>query len=132
MIEFIECILDCTTDLPGWEYTDTRKFYLYGGCYELVKIIRYFIPEAQILINNTNNHCAILYNGIGYDANGEIDITNFKIADKYDIIYMENNFGIPEKRIIKGIPFVQYVIHIVNDCNLDFLYNKTLTLKRKN
>ena len=131
MTEFIECILDSTTDLPGWEYANTKLFYLSGGCYDLAKIIRTFVPEAQIVINGNSDHCAILYNGIVYDARGEIDYTGFKIADENDIAYMENHFGIPEKRMVKGIPFTQYVISILNNCDLSFLYKDNNTLTKK-
>lgn len=38
--------------------------------------------------------------------------------------------GLPEKKMVKGIPFTQYVIYIVNTCDLDFLHNNN-TLIRK-
>ena len=131
MLDFIDCILDCTTDLPGWEYVNTKQFYLNGGCYELAKIIKKFVPEVQLLINITHDHCAVLYDGKAYDASGEVELDKFKLADQEDIEYMENQFGLPEKRMIKGIPFTEFVILVLNTCNLSGILPGT-TIQKKN
>ena len=121
MLDFIDCIIDSTTDLPGWEYENTKHFYLHGGCYELAKIIKEFIPEVKLLINNKHDHCAVLYNNTGYDANGEVDLADFRLASQDDIDYMDENFGIPERRMVKGVPFTDAVINILHNCNLNGL-----------
>ena len=62
--EFIEFIVDLANDelyekLDG----DARNYFLNGGCYELAKIVKKYVDRCQIVINKSNDHCAILYQG---------------------------------------------------------------------
>ena len=118
--EFIEFIVDLANDelyekLDG----DARNYFLNGGCYELAKIVKKYVDRCQIVINKSNDHCAILYQGKIYDANGENpNKLEFFIANKEDLEYMEGSFGIPEVQYVNGIRISDFLINAIKECNI--------------
>ena len=117
---FIEFIVDLANDELYEKLDGNAKYYfLNGGCYELAKVLKKYIPNSKIVINNESDHCAILYNGKIYDASGIIEgRSNFKIANNEDIEYMEDKFGIPEKENINGAKISDFLINELKECNI--------------
>ena len=115
--KFIEFVIDLTNEDEVFAGTNfnAKMYFMNGGCYELYKIVKYYYPTAECLISKENNHCAILYENKIYDATGiRIDLDNFKIANKDDIEYMDNYFGLHIKKLEAS-----KLIDDVNDCNIE-------------
>ena len=118
--EFIDFIVDLANDelydkLDG----NAKNYFLNGGCYEFAKIIKKYIEKSQIVINKDNNHCGILYDGKVYDANGiNNNKSDFMIAKKDDLEYMDERFGIPEIQYIKGVRISDFLINEIKKCNI--------------
>ncbi len=100
----IEFIIDLTDKLYFKDYIQTNKeeqmisakyIYLHGACYELAKMVKQLVPEAEICINQENNHCVIAYDGLLYDANGlvEEETDHYRLANEKEIGLMEKEFG---------------------------------------
>ena len=118
--KFIEFIVDLANDELYERLDGNAKYYFQnGGCYELAKVVREYVPNSKYVIRNDNNHCGIFYNGKMYDADGIIkDISKFKIANKDDVEYMEDRFGIPEKENINGGKISDFLINELKECNI--------------
>lgn len=120
MVEIlIQLILDVTEEEFDYflKENSALNYFLNGGCYDFVRIMLNFYTEAKIVINETNDHTAIMIDENIYDASGRI-IGDFRLATKEDIIYMEEGFGIPEKKYFKGQQFYQLIIPKVKECQL--------------
>ena len=100
----IEFIIDLTDKLYFKDFiqeeeedpvVSAKYIYLNGACYELAKMVKQVVPEAQILINQENNHCVVEYDGLLYDANGlvEKDVDQYQLAGEKEIKLMEEKFG---------------------------------------
>jgi hypothetical protein len=103
-----------------------QYFFTHGGCYILAKIVKHFIPESIIMIRNNYEHCAISFRDELFDAYGRIDEqerSNYEIASKRDIEYMENGwFGSQYINSLYGMPIADYIINYINDtCRIDGL-----------
>ena len=118
--KFIEFIVDLANN-ELYERLDGNANYYFqnGGCYELAKVVREYVPNSKIVINNSNDHCGIYYDGKMYDSSGIIeDKSKFKIANNEDIKYMEDRFGIPEKENINGGKISDFLIKELKKCNI--------------
>ena len=126
MEQFIDFIVDLADEeLYSFFDGNARAFFLHGGCFEFAKIIKSNIKHSKIIINKEENHCGVLYRGKLYDANGLIkDKNNFRLASTQDIKFMEDNFGIPEKRYINGIRIVDFLNNELKFCNIEEMLKK--------
>lgn len=88
-------------------FINSQEIYLWGGCYELIKIIQEFYPDIIIWIDNVDRHCAFEFEGQLYDANGLIEKNRslYRKADEKDIKWMENLFG----KQVKGMQLFENV-----------------------
>lgn len=120
MEKFIDFVIDLANEeLSTYFDGNARTYFLQGGCLEFAKIIKRFIKRCEIVINKELNHCGILYQGKMYDAKGIIrEINNFNIANREELEYMEQYFGIPEKQYINGIKISDYLINELKLCNI--------------
>lgn len=127
MEKFIEFIIDLTNDeLYDFVEGDSQIFFLRGGCYEFAKILKRYVSECKIVINKDSEHCGVLYRNKVYDANGIVrDSSEFKIASQSDIDYMEDRFGIPEKRYISGNKKISdFIIDEIANCNINYILDE--------
>lgn len=100
--KFIEFVADLVDEYDFFleQQVNSRYYFLYGGCYELYKIVNHYFKESQCVINKNTKHCAILYNGEIFDITGKVkDKEQYRLAEKTDIDYMENFFGIDIKEL---------------------------------
>ena len=44
------------------------SYFLYGGCYELAKVINHYFPDSKYVVRKDYSHVAILENETIYDA----------------------------------------------------------------
>ncbi len=97
---------------------------LNGGCYELVKIIKNFIPnEVSMRINATKDHCVLAYDGYLYDASGIIRNTeDFKIPSEKDLNYINFRFG---KRV-KSLQFYQTITKEIEKIGISEFIKQTI------
>lgn len=123
MEKFIDFVIDLANDeLYDFFDGDAKAYFLGGLCFEFAKILKEYIKESQIIIDTKNAHCGVLYEGNNYDASKRPDKKyNFTIANEEDIKYMENRFGIPEKKYIYGKTISQYLIDEIKECNIDYI-----------
>ena len=118
--QFIEFVIDLAQEELYEKFDgNARAYFLGGGCYELVKIIKNYIPDSQIVINNQSDHCGIKFNNEIFDADGIVNNKeDFSIATVDDIKYMNNRFNIPEKQYINGKTISEYLIEEIKKCNI--------------
>lgn len=65
-----------------------------GYCYEFFCILKYFYPDAILLISNDKMHCAALIEDEVYDATGKREDTiNFRVANGCDLEYIYKYYG---------------------------------------
>ena len=116
--EFINTILGISNEELFYnEQIDAQSIFLGGECYEFALVLKEFITNSVIVIDNKNEHCAVQFQGRIYDSRG--DVTNtFKgrIAREEDIDYMEDRFGVPEKSFIDGQRISKYLINYIKKC----------------
>ena len=104
---------------------DSKEFFLHGGCYEFSEIIKGCIKDSRVVINNENTHCGILFERKIYDASGKVkNPQDFKVANKDDMAYMEDRFGIPEKHMVKGKTISDFMIAKIKECNIGKLIER--------
>ena len=118
--KFVEFIVDLAND-ELYEKLDgnAELYFLNGGCYELAKVIKNYVPMCEIVINKDSTHCAIKYKDEIYDATGKIENKeDFITAKKEDIEYMEDRFGIPELRYINNVTISDFLIEELKKCNI--------------
>ena len=124
---------------------DAIIYFTHGGCYEFAKAIKHFFKTSKFVINNNNDHIAILYNGEIYDAynylseeelfnltvhNDDIhkNLTKFEIINE-DEIEKYNNFGMNIKIEDKSID--KWIIDEINDIESIEVYDENIkTIKR--
>lgn len=90
---FIEFIKDLTDEDYGHNisYLPSKVYFKSGGCYELVKIVKYFLPSSQIYIRNDYEHCVVCYKGILYDIDGIVEDNKiYHLATIDDISLLED------------------------------------------
>lgn len=77
--EFIKFIIDLFNDEFSFciEGLDAFYYFVGGGCYELAQIIKRYFPNSSYVVNKEYNHCAILYNGVIYDAYSAISYDEY-------------------------------------------------------
>lgn len=118
--QFIEFMVDLANDeLESLVDRNAQLYFLNGGCLEFARALNSIIPGSSIVINEDSEHCGVLYKGRVYDASG--DITNkirYRIANKEDLEYMEDRFGIPEKKYIDGVRASDCLVNEINKCNI--------------
>ncbi len=56
---FIDFIKNLTDDDYGHNisYFSSKLYFKSGGCYELVKTLKYFLPDSEIYVRNDYGHC---------------------------------------------------------------------------
>lgn len=93
--KFIIFINDLTTEVYYDNLTCSGEtLFQSGACYEFVKIMRNYFEIENVLIEKTNDHCAIEYKNNYYDSKGLIeDKDRFTVATDEDILYIEDRFG---------------------------------------
>lgn len=95
VIEFINFINELVDDEFS-EYLDVpaRYYFLHGGCLELAKVLRYYIPESTMAINENGDHIAIKYRNNLYDGTGKIEAPErfFELNDD-DVLYLSDYLG---------------------------------------
>ena len=114
---FIETIIDIANEeVYESEFEDARDIFLHGQCYDFAKVLKHYITNSFIVINNNEDHCAVQFQGRIYDANGDVtDKFNGHIATEDDINYMENNFSIPEKSMKNGKRISEWLIDAIRE-----------------
>ena len=126
---FIKFVVDLFNDEFDYviDYCDAAYYFLNGGCYELAQIIKHYFKEAEYVVRNDYEHCAILYKGKIYDAYDCYDdekkkeliksginkneiykrVDDFKVFTKEEIDNFERPFGrnikIEGKSVTDGI-----------------------------
>lgn len=92
---FIEFIRNLTDEDYGHNisYFPSKMYFKNGGCYELVKTIKYFLPNSEIYMSNDYKHCVVCYKGILYDVDGVVeDNTNYHLATEVDLMYLDDPY----------------------------------------
>lgn len=126
MENFIEFVVDLAEE-ELYDFLDgnARSYFLKGGCFELAKVLKHYVKNTQIVINKTYDHCGVMYEGDIYDATGRIkEKGQFLKAEKKDIDYMEDKFGIHEKMYIYGKRISDYLIEEIEKCNIGYLIER--------
>lgn len=71
----------------GWE-----KLFLTGGCFWLANMLHQGIRDSVLMINRTEEHCALYFSGGLYDVRGRISCRNFHAATEREISFMKKNY----------------------------------------
>lgn len=71
---------------------DWKTLFLNGGCYWLANLLHQGIRESTIMINKTEEHCALYFENGLYDVRGRISAKNFHRAEEREISYMKKNY----------------------------------------
>ncbi len=90
---FIDFIKNLTDDDYGHNisYFSSKLYFKSGGCYELVKTLKYFLPDSEIYVRNDYGHCTLKYKGILYDIDGIVeDNSIYHLATKEDMLYLND------------------------------------------
>lgn len=137
MINFIEFINGLVDDeftgyLGGVRASD---YFQQGGCYELAKVIKYFVTSSNILLNSDRNHCCIKYNDNLYDSLGYVDEdskVNFNEITDEDLNYLEDptTFGRVEIKFENQQPHIA-LIKEIGLCNMDNLIDSLNEVEEK-
>lgn len=77
-------IIEINKILQEYFQSDVYDLFLNGYCYEYFLILKKFFPEAKMVIQKDNNHCAALINGEVFDVTGIRNIKDFVLASKQD------------------------------------------------
>ena len=71
---------------------DWQKLFLSGGCYWLASYLSTQIPGSYLVINRTDEHCALCVDGKIYDVCGHISKYGFHKATDREIAFMKKNY----------------------------------------
>ena len=123
--KFIQFIKELTDDEFCYYlgYIPSTIYFKNGGCYELVKILKHFLPDSQIWVSNNYEHCITSYKGILYDIDGIVeDNTDYHLATKDDIDFLndETMYGRPEIRFEYMKPSIALIQNIL-ECRIECL-----------
>ena len=77
-------IIEINKILDEYFNDNIYDLFLNGYCYEYFIILKKFFPEAKMVIEKDNNHCAALINGEVFDITGIRNKKDFYIASKQD------------------------------------------------
>ncbi|MDD3453220.1 MAG: hypothetical protein PHN42_02960 [Bacilli bacterium] len=116
MQQFIKFIIDLVDD-EFYNYLGESKaeeYFLSGGCLELYKIIKYFIPDID-LFYNIDGHIRIGYQNYLYDVSGK-----YIISDNYIKLTEDNMMELNDKLGRTEIRFErkQVNVAIINELNM--------------
>lgn len=122
---FIEFIKDLTNDeyCHNISYLPSEIYYQNGGCYELVKTLKFFLEDSQIYVKNDFGHCVLFYKGLLYDINGIVEDNQlYHLADSKDMMYLEDPllFGRSEIKFDNLSPSEALIKNILN-CRIESL-----------
>lgn len=125
---FIEFIKDLTNDEFDHilECVPSEIYFKSGGCFELVKTLRHFLPDSQIYVSNDLEHCVFSYKGILYDIDGIIeDVESFHLATPEDLVYLNDEafYGRVEIKF-NGKQPSEALIETILDCRIDSLIER--------
>ena len=108
-------------------YIPSKIYFKSGGCYELVKTLRYFLPDSEIYLTYSSepdvDHCALFYKGILYDIDGVIEDMNvFHPANKIDLEYLNDEYFYGRKEIrFEGKKPSEALIEEIKNCRIEHL-----------
>ena len=125
---FIEFIKELTDEeySRNISYCSSKFYFKNGGCYELVKILKYFLPESEIWVSNDYKHCVFGYKGILYDIDGIVeDNSLFHVATEIDMHFLndEKLYGRSEIKFDSMKPSEALIKNILN-CRIEHLIEK--------
>ena len=80
-------LLESYFHIPGW-----KKLFLTGGCFWLSDYLHRGICPSVLMINRTEEHCALYFAHGLYDVTGKISEKNFHEAAKREISFMRKNY----------------------------------------
>ena len=69
-----------------------KRLFLSGGCYWLARTLKQGIIDSVIMVNWTEEHCALAFGKGLYDVTGRISAAGFHAADENEIRFMEKNY----------------------------------------
>ena len=121
-IDFIEGLTDDEYN-NVLENIPSKLYFRSGGCYELIKTLKYFLPEGQIYVSNDFDHCAFYYKGVLYDIDGiKEDINEFHVATPIDLDYLNDEcfYGRAEIKF-DGVNPSTALIRNIMQCRIDGL-----------
>ena len=127
--KFIQFIKELTDDEFCYYlgYIPSTIYFKNGGCYELVKTLKYFLPEGEIYLAHDSeqyiDHCALFYKGILYDIDGVINNNNlFHAVDKTDMEYLDDEsfYGRNEIKFEKKQPS-EALIEEIKKCKIEYM-----------
>jgi hypothetical protein len=105
---------------------DAITYFLRGGCYQLAKVITYFVKNSTIVVNEELTHCAVMYKNNLYDARGRIkDSNRYKVASNEDLLYMEERFGFDEDFIRdKNKNYVKPSVFLISNLTTNYVLKR--------
>lgn len=121
-IEFIRILTDDEYS-HNISYCPSKVYFKNGGCYELVKTLKHFLPDGEIYVSNDYAHCVISYKGILYDIDGIVeDNTNYHLATEDDLVYLndETLYGRLEIKFDSMKPSLALIQNIIQ-CRVESL-----------
>lgn len=131
LIEFIKDLaIEEYGEKISYLISEVDTYFKSGGCYELVKILRYFLPNSQIYVSNDFDHCAFFYKGILYDIDGVIEnFESFHLATPIDLNYLNDEalFGRCEIKFDGKKPS-EALIEQLKQCRIEKIIEKCLNM----
>lgn len=127
--KFIEIINDELYEEIGDRLynSDAICYFMNGGCFQFVEIMKYYFNDSIIMLNKDYTHCCIMIDNNLYDASGKLeDKNNYKIANDIDILYCKNYFGFNEYKYVNNELLVERIIRSINSINFSFFSDKKL------
>lgn len=129
-IDFIEVLTDDEYDYI-LEYIPSKYYFKNGGCYELVKTLKHFLPDGEVYVSNDFNHCAFFYRGILYDIDGIVeDINLFHAATLDDLDYINDEYFFGRIEIkFDGVAPSAALVQDINQCRIDRLIEECKSIE---
>ena len=140
--EFIDFIISLVNDEFDYklDFIDARYYFINGGCLLFARVLKHYLPDAQIVINEMLDHIAIRYHNEIYDATGRVENDKFREVSFEYLEYYQEHYGRPEIEVGKKFT-EQVLIQELDSCSgsgdlvfnfLRNIQNKKLLCKNEN
>lgn len=116
--EFIDFIISVVNDEFDYklDFIDSRYYFINGGCLMFARVLKHYLPEAQIVMNRKLDHIAILYYNEFYDATGKVENDSFQEVTLEYLECYQKYYGRPEIEISKKFTD-QIIIQELDSCS---------------
>lgn len=91
---------------------DYITLFLNGGCYWFATVVADLVPNSYLMINRTQEHCAVVVEQKLYDITGPISKQGYQYADEKDVCYMKKHYWL-HRNLEELNSFIQSEVNIM-------------------